>query len=56
MVDRDGVEGAYDEHEVLPVGLLMRLGLDHDQSCEWVSVLNSYGGYSDIYFIIDRHK
>ena len=35
-VDHDRVEGACDECEVLPVGLLTRLRLDHGQSCERV--------------------
>ena len=36
-VDYNGVEGACGEPEVLQIGVLMRLGLDHGQSCEWVT-------------------
>ena len=35
-VDHNGVEGACNEHEVLSIGLLMRLGSDRGQSCERV--------------------
>ena len=38
-VDRDGVEGACGEREVLPVGLLTRPRSDRGRSCERVSVL-----------------
>ena len=38
-VDRDGVEGACDEHEVLPVGLLTRPRSDRGRSCERVNGL-----------------
>ena len=38
-VNCDGVEGACDEREVLPVGLLTRPRSDRGRSCEWVNVL-----------------
>ena len=38
VVNCDGVEGACDEREVLPVGLLMRLRSDRGQSCKQVNV------------------
>ena len=38
-VDRDRVEGACDEREVLLVGLLTRPRLDRGQSCKRVTVL-----------------
>ena len=37
-VNRDRVEGACNEHEVLPVGLLTRPRSDRSRSCEWVTV------------------
>ena len=37
MVNRDGVEGACNEYEVLPVGLLTRPRLDRGRSCERVT-------------------
>ena len=37
MVDRNGVEGACNEHEVLSISLLTRPRSDHGQSCERVN-------------------
>ena len=37
-VNHDGVEGACDEHEVLPVGLLTRPRSDRGRSCERVTL------------------
>ena len=39
MVDCNRVEGVCGGREVLPIGLLMRLGLDCGQSCKQVSAL-----------------
>ena len=43
VVDRDRVEGACDEREVLPVGLLTRPRSDRGRSCERVSAHTSLG-------------
>ena len=37
MVNHNGVEEACSEHEVLPIDLLTRLGLDCGWSCEQVN-------------------
>ena len=43
-VDRDGVEGACDECEVLSIGLLTRPRSDHGRSCERVTGVHAREG------------
>ena len=54
-VNCNGVEGACDEHEVLLIGLLTRLGSNCGQSCEQVTVCRSCPTLSSTY-TLGRHS
>ena len=51
-VNRDRVEGACDEREVLPVGLLTRLRSDRGRSCKRVNAYVTRTSFGLLCFIL----